>query len=476
MCNGRARPLQRCPNEITVLKRSVGKAIIYFAFTAALLTSDLLKAQPSSHSPAEPKSSAVDAKGVRHQMSEYGEGRAPWDTDRIMFVRPDYPSDLRARHIEGTGLFRITIDVKTGSVTKVAVLRSTGSSGLDASAARAIRQWRWRPQRWKEIDMPVTFTMRAGQAQGGSTNDLAGRATAYYRKGANDKAITTLDELIRQQPTSAAAYITRGSAYQLKGERDKALSDFNQAIRLDPKSARAYCDRAVLRDELFQERDKALADYGEAIRLAPNFQRAYFNRGTHFIGQHDYSSAIADFSRAIQLMPNDLSAYAYRAYAYAKQGDRTHAMADAMTAIKLKPTEFYLWQPTDLDLRAKAYRIMGQPELALRDLREAVRVIPNHSTPNDNLAWFLATCPQERFRNGTEAVSTSKKACELSHWKSFGCYDTLAVAHAEAGDFEQAIKYEKQALNDSSLAPKEKEEREKRLALFQQRKPFRDEF
>ena len=46
----------------------------------------------------------------------------------------------------------------------------------------------------------------------------------------------------------------------------------------------------------------------------------------------------------------------------------------------------------------------------------------------------------------------------------------------EAGDFDQAVKYEKQALNDSSIAPKEREEREKRLAFFEQRKPFREEF
>jgi hypothetical protein len=52
----------------------------------------------------------------------------------------------------------------------------------------------------------------------------------------------------------------------------------------------------------------------------------------------------------------------------------------------------------------------------------------------------------------------------------------LAVAYAEAGDFDQAVQYEEQALNDSSLAPKERQERKKRLALFQQGKPFRDEF
>lgn len=433
-----------------------------------------LKAQSSSHSPVEAKSSAVDTKGVRHQMSEYGEGRAPWDADRIKFIRPDYPSDLRAGHIEGTGLFRIALDVNTGSVANVTVLKSTGSPGLDVSAVRAIREWRWRPQRWKEIDMPVTFKMRARQAHGGSENDLAGRATAFYRKGANDQAITSLDELIRQQPTPGA-YITRGSAYQQKGEADKALSDFNQAIRLDPKSARAYCDRGILEADLLQQPNKALADYDEAIRLAPNFERAYINRGVHLLEQHDYERAISDFSRAIQLTSNEPRTRAYRAYAYAKLGQRDRALADATAGTRLSLEEMPLMRAEDLEVRAGAYRILGQQELALRDFREAVRVMPKGSKANGMLAWFLATCPEERFRNGGDAVSAAKKACDLRHWKGSECYDTLAVAYAEAGDFDQAIKYEKQALNDSSLAPKEREERQKRLALFEERKPFRED-
>lgn len=152
-------------------------------------------------------------------------------------------------------------------------------------------------------------------AQPGSrspAHDLAARATAYYKKGDMDKAIATLDELIRQLPTLVGAYITRGSAYQLKGQLHKALADFDQAIRLDPKSARAYCDRADLEDDLFNQPDKALADYNEAIRLAPNFQRAYYDRGTLFIGRHNYDRAIADLTRAIQLAPSDLSAYSAR--------------------------------------------------------------------------------------------------------------------------------------------------------------------
>jgi tetratricopeptide (TPR) repeat protein len=299
---------------------------------------------------------------------------------------------------------------------------------------------------------------------------------AYYRKGDLDTAVRNFDEAIRLQPTFARAYVLRGSSYALKSDYNKALADFDQAIRIDPRNAAAYCDRADIEEQSLSRPDEAVADYNHAIRLAPNFQRAYFNRGVHFLGRHDYGRAIADFNLAIQLMPNDLDAYAYRACAYAKQGDRAHALADATVAVKLRPMKDSLPRSVNLATRGRAYRILGQAEAALHDLREAVRLAPERSTANDNLAWFLATCPNDRFRNGTEAVSVAKKACELSDWKRSGCHDTLAVAYAEAGDFDQAVKYEKQAVNDSSLAPKEREERENRLALFQQRKPFRDEF
>jgi len=74
-------------------------------------------------------------------------------------------------------------------------------------------------------------------------------------------------------------------------------------------------------------------------------------------------------------------------------------------------------------------------------------------------------------------VTRSRGTCDRCHvGKTSGFIDVLAAAYAEAGDFDQAVKYEKQSLTDSSLAPKERQEREKRLALFQQGKTFRDQF
>jgi TonB family protein len=112
-----------------------------------------------SEEPSNLQASAVDAQGVRHSSGEHGKKKAPWSDDAIYCPRPLYPPEVRDRHITGSGLFRLTLDLSTGSVAKVAVIKSAGHPILDDSAIQAFRQWRWKPGRWKEIDIPITFTM-----------------------------------------------------------------------------------------------------------------------------------------------------------------------------------------------------------------------------------------------------------------------------------------------------------------------------
>jgi len=112
-----------------------------------------------SDDPSKWLSSGVDAQGIRHHGSDYVRKRAPWMDDAIKTVAPRYPYEARARHQFGSGLVRVTLDLGTGLVAKVAVIKSTGSPVLDNSAADAFRQWRWKPGKWKEIDLPITFTM-----------------------------------------------------------------------------------------------------------------------------------------------------------------------------------------------------------------------------------------------------------------------------------------------------------------------------
>jgi TonB family protein len=105
-----------------------------------------------------PPTRAIDAKGVRHLSSEYPGKPPPWMADITDWVAPEYsPRDRMSRN-QGTGVFRLTLDERTGAVINVTIVKSIGITTLNQSAIASLRQWRWKPARWKEVDIPVTFT------------------------------------------------------------------------------------------------------------------------------------------------------------------------------------------------------------------------------------------------------------------------------------------------------------------------------
>jgi len=119
----------------------------------------LLKAQQRPTIVDDRESSAVDAKGVRHRSSDYARKQPPWVLNALKTVAPEYPYAERMRRHTGSGLFRILVDLKTGSVVKVTMIKSTGFRALDNSAVDSFRRWRWKPGTWKEIDLPITFRL-----------------------------------------------------------------------------------------------------------------------------------------------------------------------------------------------------------------------------------------------------------------------------------------------------------------------------
>ena len=89
----------------------------------------------------------------------------------------------------------------------------------------------------------------------------------------------------------------------------------------------------------------------------------------------------------------------------------------------------------------------------------------------EQFAWLLATCSEAEFRDGLQAVSLGETLCELSEWKEADYIDTLAAAYAEAGNFNQAVKYQERCLE---LLDKDVEQTEytERLALYRAGKPY----
>ena len=71
------------------------------------------------------------------------------------------------------------------------------------------------------------------------------------------------------------------------------------------------------------------------------------------------------------------------------------------------------------------------------------------------------------------------KACELSEWKDDSLLGTLAAAYAEAGRFDDAIKWQNKYLEsdylESSSSTDTPEKARQRLSLYEQNKPYHEE-
>ena len=92
----------------------------------------------------------------------------------------------------------------------------------------------------------------------------------------------------------------------------------------------------------------------------------------------------------------------------------------------------------------------GKYQEALRRLRKAVSMESGKDAPNpdplNDLAWLLATSPDESLRDGPEAVRLAKKACELTGNRNGAYVDTLAAAYARTGRFDKALAKAREAL------------------------------
>jgi tetratricopeptide (TPR) repeat protein len=309
-----------------------------------------------------------------------------------------------------------------------------------------------------------------------------------------EDAVAYFTDRIRGNSRDALAYAHRGRAWQEQGSFDRALQDYDDAIRTPteveeprffgpfglrplfvqrfashPPQASWYRSRGVVYDRK-GDRDKAVREFAEAIRMNPNDPLTYVERGIVYKASKDYDKAVADYSDAIRLDPRWSTAYFNRANVFKTRKDYNKALGDYDAAIRLDPKD-----PDAYFNRASTYEATRQFARAADDWGEVIRLDDRDAEARQRLSWLLATCPDKSIRDGRRAVEHAEAAYDLTDGKSARCMATLAAAFAETGRFELAVRWQKRALESRQYADEEGTSARRRLQLFEDARPYREE-
>jgi len=147
-----------------------------------------------------------------------------------------------------------------------------------------------------------------------------------------------------------------------------------------------------------------------------------------------------------------------------KQGrlkDARELLAELLKSIQSTLGEDHAWGLETMSWIMKLYAMQEEDdELKNWCLNEIQRVGGPEGAHRDTVAHIYsmlgliqACYPSREMRNAAETRENASKACELTNRQDWRCLDALAAAHAENGDFDEAMKCQQNAIEYAIKEP-----------------------
>jgi tetratricopeptide (TPR) repeat protein len=271
------------------------------------------------------------------------------------------------------------------------------------------------------------------------------------------------------------AYSLLAGSLCQQGEWPEALIAANRAIEINPNYSAAY---ALLGFALRAKKDLpgAVAAFKRAADLDSANPRPFWNLGDVFLLQGDGAAAADSYRKAAD---RDCTVAAFW-----KLGGCPPNLKDQLRKLKDQPGVIAAFhRAIELDrgdflgryILGQIFQQQGRYAEAEQAYLGAIKSKPAWVPACDSLARLLATCPDDKARDGKRAVEYATTACERTGWKDPFCVDTLAAAYAAAGQFEEAVRYQTRAVEDPALQGDLRTASMQRLELYRRKKPFRDQ-
>ena len=286
-----------------------------------------------------------------------------------------------------------------------------------------------------------------------------------------DRAISTLQSYLKENPGEESAELLLASSYVQKGslefkEKDngqKALDIVNAVIARDPKNIEAYRIKGYAY-EIMQDYSNAFASYNQALSIDPKNAAVLSNRGHAYslVGQNQ--NAEKDYESALTINPT---------------------LDDALLNLgrldvsenKIADGEVYLKKvvvtTSNLRLRASALQIIGVAEISSSNFKEAKGYLDEAIATDPNLAsayveraraiYFLLpeTSTKDDFIMGVNYIMDNVQTASSINPNLTSPYLLGANVFEMLGDKKQALSFFNEALSvvsqDISLSSTDKD-------------------
>ena len=281
--------------------------------------------------------------------------------------------------------------------------------------------------------------------------------------------VEVLQALLARDPLDHVSHSSLGARYFEQGDVEQALQHMEEAVRLDPTFAPAEHNLATAL-MIGGNLQGALEHYRRAIELQPDYPQAHNNLGGVLQSMGRPAEAVRHYRLAIEFQPRHADAHYNLANVLLSEGTLDEAITHYRRALEVAPDV-----PRTRNGLARSLMLQGKWDEAVAEYRRTLEQDPDLVAPLTDLAWLLATSPQDRLRNPAEAVQLAERATELTNHSHVAVLDTLAAAYASDGRFDRAIEVTRTAVelarqaNDPDLA----DDMQRRLQLYLQGRPFR---
>jgi tetratricopeptide (TPR) repeat protein len=230
------------------------------------------------------------------------------------------------------------------------------------------------------------------------------RGNEAFLRGDFAAAVAEFRRAVEAGPESAIARVNLAAALARTGDVAGALAELDEALRLDPDLALGHFTLGSLLARRGREAE-AVDHYRRAIALDPEHRDAHFNLGNALRRLGRPAEAAESFRRTVELDP----------------GSGPARYAHAVTLVELER-----WR----DARAA--------------LEEAHRLLPGDRYLANLLARLLAAAPDPAVRDGERARVLAERLVAAE--RDVLHVAALAKAMAEVGRFDEAVRWQEDAL------------------------------